>query len=183
MVYCTLENTCRWCTVHCGLYAVHCTRYAPQWNLHYHYMQVVRAAGGGRYHLLHLPGPLLPQGETLTPPSTSLHPPSLHSQSSTCSRQCLNVNLGPGYIKLATASLGSWSCLLCHSAPLSQPRSRLRAPAPPPSMLMAGRSPGGARPPAGHRPQVGRGRAGTAVICWQVVRAVRPTTPRMVRPR
>ena len=40
-------------------------------------------------------------------------------------RTCLNVNLGPGYIKLAAASLESWTCLLCNSSPLDKIRSRL----------------------------------------------------------
>ena len=42
--------------------------------------------------------------------------------------QCLNVNLGAGFIKLASASEGDWTCLLCKSAPLEKLRSSLLAP-------------------------------------------------------
>ena len=42
--------------------------------------------------------------------------------------QCLNVNLGAGFIKLASASEGDWTCLLCKSAPLEKFRSSLLAP-------------------------------------------------------
>ena len=42
--------------------------------------------------------------------------------------QCLNANLGAGFIKLASASEGDWTCLLCKSAPLEKLRSSLLAP-------------------------------------------------------
>ena len=42
--------------------------------------------------------------------------------------QCLNVNLGAGFIKLASASEGNWTCLLCKSAPLEKIRAGLLAP-------------------------------------------------------
>ena len=42
--------------------------------------------------------------------------------------QCLNVNLGAGFIKLASASEGDWICLLCKSAPLEKLRTNLLAP-------------------------------------------------------
>ena len=42
--------------------------------------------------------------------------------------QCLNVNLGAGFIKLASASEGDWTCLLCKSAPLEKLRTNLLAP-------------------------------------------------------
>ena len=42
--------------------------------------------------------------------------------------QCLNVNLGAGFIKLASASEGDWTCLLCKSAPLEKLRANLLAP-------------------------------------------------------
>ena len=42
--------------------------------------------------------------------------------------QCLNVNLGAGFIKLASASEGNWTCLLCKSAPLEKMRAGLLAP-------------------------------------------------------
>ena len=41
------------------------------------------------------------------------------------SLQCLNVNLGAGFIKLASASEGDWTCLLCKSAPLEKLRTNL----------------------------------------------------------
>merc|ERR1719339_39903 len=43
-------------------------------------------------------------------------------------RKCLNVNLGAGFIKLASASEGDWTCLLCKSAPLEKLRANLLAP-------------------------------------------------------
>ena len=44
------------------------------------------------------------------------------------SLQCLNVNLGAGFIKLASASEENWICLLCKSAPLEKLRTNLLAP-------------------------------------------------------
>ena len=102
-------------------------------------------------------------------------------QAAFCNK-CLNVNLGPGYIKLASASLDSWTCLLCVSAPLDKLRAKLVAP-------QAGggvrgvqpRSPGGVRMP---KPQVRQSwiARSNQSVC-QTIRAVRPSTPRQARPR
>ena len=80
-------------------------------------------------------------------------------------RRCLNVNLGPGYMKLVFASLDSWTCLLCNSSPLEKPRSRLIG-----------------------STSLGQGRAGSPglspgirQIRPQTIRPVRPFTPKRIR--
>ena len=125
-------------------------------------------------------------------------------------RKCLNVNLGPGYIKLAEASVDSWTCLLCNSSPLEKPRSRLiassslcqgrtgvspgfspeisRGGSPVPSqgvssMVSHGVSPGVS---PGFSPEVGLGvgldlNPGIRQIRPQSIRPVRPFTPKRTR--
>merc|ERR1719209_686766 len=80
-------------------------------------------------------------------------------------RKCLNVNLGAGFIKLASASEGDWTCLLCKSAPLEKLRTNLLAP------LQQGKTKVGQRGarPAGVRPPRPQGMVG-----------LRPASPRMM---
>merc|ERR1719209_1397774 len=80
-------------------------------------------------------------------------------------RKCLNVNLGAGFIKLASASEGDWTCLLCKSAPLEKLRANLLAPLQQGKAKVAQR---GARP-AGVRPPRPQGMVG-----------LRPASPRMM---
>merc|ERR1719339_155412 len=83
-------------------------------------------------------------------------------------RKCLNVNLGAGFIKLASASEGDWTCLLCKSAPLEKLRTNLLAP------LQQGKTKAGQRGarPAGVRPPRPQGMVG-----------LRPASPRMTQVR
>ena len=113
-------------------------------------------------------------------------------------RTCLNVNLGPGYIKLAAASLESWTCLLCNSSPLDKLRSRLVSPVIDPAKT--GRSPSVHTVRSQAIPDVQTIRSQSIpdtqkfrsqtipdvqTVRSQTIRPVRPgvTTPRMIRPR
>jgi len=77
--------------------------------------------------------------------------------------QCLNVNLGAGFIKLASASEGDWTCLLCKSAPLEKLRTNLLAP-------FQGKAKIGQR---GVKP------AGARALRPQSMAGLRPVSPRM----
>lgn len=94
----------------------------------------------------------------------------------------MNVNLGAGFIKLASASEGDWTCLLCKSAPLEKLRANLLAPLQQGKAKVAQRSirPAGARPP---RPQGLAGLRPASPRMTQVRAPPRPGTPALSRGR